>query len=308
MTNRSGLLAALLAMGTAWGATQPLSKIAVSTGHGHFGLIFWQTMIGALFLGAVTVLRRRRIPLTRATLRFAVTVALIGTIVPNSASYLAYARLPSGIMSILISAVPMLAFPIALALGTDRFSPARLAGLVCGILGVALIALPETSLPPGAAPWIAVALVAPLFYAVEGNYVASAGTAGLDPVAALALASALGALITLPLALGSGQFIDPSRPWGPAEWALVASSLLHALAYSAYVWIAGAAGAVFAAQVSYIVTATGVLWAMAILGERFPPAVWAALGVMMLGLALVQPRPKLATVLPVHGPAPEGSG
>ena len=112
-------------MGTAWGATQPLSKIAVSTGHGHFGLIFWQTMIGALFLGAVTVLRRRRIPLTRATLRFAVTVALIGTIVPNSASYLAYARLPSGIMSILISAVPMLAFPIALALGTDRFSPAR---------------------------------------------------------------------------------------------------------------------------------------------------------------------------------------
>ena len=30
----------LLIMGAGWGLTQPLSKIAVSTGYRHFGLIF----------------------------------------------------------------------------------------------------------------------------------------------------------------------------------------------------------------------------------------------------------------------------
>ena len=300
MTARALYLPALLATGVAWGATQPLAKVAVSTGHGHFGLIFWQLVIGVVFLGALTALRGRRIVLTRETLRFAVIVALIGTVIPNSTSYVAVAHLQAGVMSILISTVPMLSFPIALALGMDRFSALRLLGIVCGLAGVALIALPEASLPPGAAPWIAMALVAPAFYAIEGNYVATRGTAGLDPIAALALASAVGAAIALPLALGSGQFIDPRMAWGAPEWALVVSSLLHALAYSAYVWIAGQAGAVFAAQVSYIVTGAGVFWAMAILGERFPPTIWAALAVMMVGLALVQPRPRAE---PVAGPA-----
>jgi drug/metabolite transporter (DMT)-like permease len=33
-----------------------------------------------------------------------------------------------------------------------------------------------------------------------------------------------------------------------------------------------------------------VLWAMALLGERFQPVVWLALAVMLAGVALVQPR------------------
>ena len=37
-----------------------------------------------------------------------------------------------------------------------------------------------------------------------------------------------------------------------------------------------------------------IIWAMLILGERFSPWVWAALGVMLLGLFLVQPRDHVA--------------
>ena len=51
------------------------------------------------------------------------------------------------------------------------------------------------------------------------------------------------------------------------------------------------AGAVFAAQVSYLVTGTGLLWSMAILGERYSLWVWGALAVVFAGLFLVQPRP-----------------
>ena len=39
-----------------------------------------------------------------------------------------------------------------------------------------------------------------------------------------------------------------------------------------------------------MVTAAGVLWSMTLLGESYSIWVWLALGVMMLGMFLVQPR------------------
>ena len=295
MNTRAGYVGLLIAMGIGWGLTQPLGKIAVSSGYKQFGLTFWQLVIGAMLMGAVLLVRRQGVPINRRTLIFALVLALIGTVIPNSTFYYSVARLPSGIMSILISTVPLMAFPVALALGMDRFSMARLAGLLCGLVGVALIALPSTSLPESAMiAYLPIAMVGPMFYAFEGNYVAKFGTAGMDAVQAMFLASLVGAVIILPVVISSGQWIDPSLPWGRADMALVLESLVHTVCYCTYVWLAARVGAVFAAQTSYIVTGTGVIWAMLLLGERFSPWVWAALGVMMLGLFLVQPRDHVA--------------
>lgn len=300
MSPRLVYIAVLLACGLCWGSTQTLGKLAVSTGYGHFGLIFWQFTLGGLLLGSLMLARGRRLILTAATLRFALIVAVVGTIIPGVAFYISIVRLPAGIMSILISTVPLISFPIALALGMDRLGVARIAGLLCGIAGVALIALPEASLPSAAmAAFIPLALVGPLFYAIEANYVARTGTAGMDPLQAMCLASILGALIVFPAAILSGQWIDPlATPWGAAEWAIVANAVVHALAYAGYVWLASQAGAVFAAQTSYIVTGSGVIWAMVFLGEAFSGWIWAALALMLMGLSLVQPRPRLAAADP----------
>ncbi|MGQ0567687.1 MAG: DMT family transporter [Gemmobacter sp.] len=285
----------LIAMGVTWGASQSLGKMAVSTGHGFFGLIFWQLVVGALVLGPICLLGGR-FRVTLPGMVFAVGIAIIGTIIPNTAFYISVARLPAGIMSILIATVPLLAFPIALAMGMDRISGMRLAGLGCGIAGVALIALPSASLPtPDMVAYLPLALIGPLFYAIESNVVARFGTAGMNAVQAMFLVSVTGAVMILPVVLATGQWIDPRAPWGRAEWALIAGSVAHAVAYASYVWLASQAGAVFASQASYIVTGTGVVWAMVLLGERFSPWVWAALAVMLAGLALVQPRPRVAS-------------
>jgi drug/metabolite transporter (DMT)-like permease len=101
----------------------------------------------------------------------------------------------------------------------------------------------------------------------------------------------VGMALSLPVALGTGQMFNlMGIGWGRAEWALIISSAVHAVIYATYVWLAARAGAVFASQVSYLVTATGVFWAMLLLGERFSPWVWLALVVMLSGVALVQPR------------------
>ena len=49
--------AALMLFGIGWGASIPLSKIAVSAGHMPLGLIFWQFVIGVVLLGAMIVAR-----------------------------------------------------------------------------------------------------------------------------------------------------------------------------------------------------------------------------------------------------------
>ncbi len=288
---RIKLTVLLVLLGTGWGLTQPLTKITVMSGYQPLGLIFWQMLIGTVLLGAWRWREIGRLPVSPKTLGVWLMIAVIGTLIPNTASYRAAFHLPSGIMSIVIASIPMMAFPIALALGTDRFSPRRLLGLLLGLAGVAFIALPEASLPERAMiAFLPLALVAPFCYACEGNILAKWGTAGLDAVQVLFGASAIGTLIALPLALGSGQFFVPSAPFILADGTMVLSSVIHVLVYTGYVWLVGRAGAVFAGQVSYLVTGSGVLWAMLLLGESYSLWVWLALLCMGLGLMFVQPR------------------
>ncbi|WP_420860924.1 DMT family transporter [Algirhabdus cladophorae] len=288
---RAFLFGVLIAMGAAWGFSQPMAKLAVSTGYKHFGIIFWQFVIGALCLGAINILRGKRLPLGPVQLKFYLLIALIGTIFPNSASYQAIAVLPVGIVSILLSLIPMMAFPVALWWGLDKFSVTRLGGLVFGMVGVLVLILPQASLPDPAMIWfIPLALIAPLFYAFEGNVIARWGTYGLDPIQTLLGASVVGAIVMVPVTLATGQWISPLPGYGVADLGIVASSLAHVAAYVCYFWLIGRAGSVFAIQVSYLATGFGVLWAMVILSETYSNTFWLAMLIMFVGLFLVQPR------------------
>ncbi|MEM1386580.1 MAG: DMT family transporter [Pseudomonadota bacterium] len=292
MNSAQGALFGVLALcGAGWGLTVPLNKIAVSTGYGHFGLIFWQLVIGAAFLSLIIRLRGKSLAITWPQAAFCVVIALTGTVLPNAASYYAAARLPAGVMALVIALVPMFAFPVALLMRNEPFAMLRMFGLLFGAAAVALLIGPAASLPdPAMALFIPIALIAPFFYGIEGNVVAKLGTRGLDPIQLLCAASWIGALIALPLALGSGQFIDPRPPWGAPDRALMATALIHATVYSAYVWLVSRAGAVFAAQVAYLVTGFGIAWSITLLGERYSGYIWAALALLFAGLFLVQPR------------------
>lgn len=296
---RLGLALVLVLIGVGWGSTQPLGKIAAETGHPPFGLIFWQLVVCVAVLGALTLGRGKGLPRHRAALQFYVVIAFLGTLIPNYTFYLSVARLPAGVMSVIISTIPLISFPIALALGMDRFSPARVLGLLLGLSGVLMIVLPRTSLPdPAMVAFLPVAMIGPLFYALENTYVARHGLAGMDPVQAMFGASLAGLIFCLPLMLVMGQGMMLPLPPGRAEGALILSSALHALLYAGFVWLAARAGAVFAGQSSYFTTASGLVWAMILLGESFSPWVFAAAAAMLCGVALVQPRARPAAAVP----------
>lgn len=285
----------LMLIGAVWGLTMPLTKIAVSTGHGHFGLIFWQLVMSGCCLAVLAYFggRRRRVrPLTWPRLLICVVIALAGTVIPNTFSYQAAVHLPAGVMSIIVSLVPMMALPIAVLIGVERFRLGRFSGILLGAVAIVLLLGPDTSLPnPAASVFVLIALISPFCYAGEANFVARYGLAGLNPIEALFWASLLGVLIAVPLVLVSSHWVDLSVTWGPAEYSLLSLSVLHALCYSGYVWLVGRAGSVFASQVAYVVTGFGVFWSIVLLGEAYSGWVWGAVVLMTAGLVMVQPRP-----------------
>ena len=269
----------------------PLMQITVSEGYRHLGLIFWQLVIMSLFFGSVQMIRGKPLPLSLSALQVYLIIALLGSTLPAAALYEAARHLPAGLLSILIAFVPLITFPMAILVRTDKFDWKRFGGLVLGLLGVAMIVLPETSLPdPAKVVFVPLALIGSFFYACEANYVAKWGTAGLDPVEVVLGSSLVGALIVGPMAVWSGDFIDPRTPWNAPEYALIILSLVSGLAYAGYVWLLSQAGAVFASQAGYLITGFGVLWSILILSESYSPWVWGALVVVMGGVFLVQPR------------------
>jgi drug/metabolite transporter (DMT)-like permease len=281
----------LVACGAAWGLTLPLIRIGVSTGHQPLGIVLWQKLIMAAVCAALLVSLRRRPPRALPHLGLFAGVAVFGAVLPGYFTYMTAVDLPAGVRSILIALVPMFVLPMALALGFERPEARRAAGVLVGAAAIVMISLPGAGLTPTIGLGvILLALIAPLSYGVEANFLAWRGSDGLHPFQLLLGASLVGAALTWPLAVWSGQMLDLSRGWGVAEWAILGAGVLNAVAYAGYVWLVGRAGSLFASQIAYLVTGFGVLWSMALLGERYSPWVWTAFALILVGVALVQPR------------------
>lgn len=283
--------AALVLMGAIWGAVFPITKIAVSTGYKPFGIMLWQMLIGVVLAIAIQLLRGKRLHFRREHMPVYIGVALLGSVLPNYFSYTASAQLPAGIVSIIIALVPLFSMPIALALGYEKLSALRTLGALSGAVAIALLIGPEAALPDPSKYWfVLVMAVAPLLYGMEANFLTYMGDRGLDAVQVLFGATVIGLVCAIPLSWVSGQGISPFEPWGAPKLAIVSGAALNFCAYVGYVWLIRRAGPVFSSQVAYLVTGWGVVISMVFLGERYSIWVWIAMGLMLLGIALVRPR------------------
>lgn len=297
MSRRLTGYAVLAAVGAAWGLSAPMVRAAVGAGHHPLAILFWQSLFGVLALGAV-LLRTgalRGLPLDARHLRLYAVVGLCGMALPLWASYTAARVLPAGVTSIIVALVPVFALPMALMLGTERPEARRIGGVVLGALAMGLLMAPGAAVPgAGAWLWVPVAALAPFFYAVEGAFVAGSGGMKAGPLAVLWAGYVACAAAAAVLVLASGAPLVAPVGWDVTALGFVVSGLLGIGAYAGYLWLLRAGGAVFGAQVAYAVTGMGMLWSVLLLGEAHSLWVWAALALLAVALALVQPRGRLA--------------
>ena len=290
--SRPTLWAVMLGVGVAWGATTPLGKVAVSTGLHPVGLTVWQTLIMSIALTVMVRATGRRLPLGRHHVLFFLLLGFLGTALPHPAGYFAARHLPASVLSIVLAAIPLTTLILATFLGLDRPTPRRICGLLLGFLAIAVIVVPEGSLPDRKALiWIVLPLIAVVSYSAENVCIDRIRLPELDPLVTLCGLSWGAFFLTAPFILLPGVWVDP-LPMDQPRRAVLVLTVLHLLAYFGLIWLIEKAGAVFATQVSYVVTVAGVVIAIVFLGEPASPMIGLATALMLAGLALVRPRDK----------------
>lgn len=284
-------LVMLVGGGVTWGVTFSLAKLVTETGIDPIGLALLTGAVGALILLPYALSRPGGIPLRRDYLETYVVAGLLGTAIPSCILFAAASRMPVGVLAIIVSLMPLMTYGLALSLRMERFRIRRAAGIGIGLAAVLMIVLPDAGLPQRAmVGWVLFALMIPLAYAGENVYIALRRPADSNPYALLCGMLTAASLILLPVVLVSGRWVPLESLDAEIMLLILALSLVNIVGYVTFLELIRGAGVLFAALMGYVVTVSGVLWGVAIFGETHSVWIWAALALLFVGVALVNPR------------------
>jgi drug/metabolite transporter (DMT)-like permease len=281
-------LVMLVALGALWGGNPAFSKALALEGIGPFGVVFWQTLLAGAILLAICGLRRQRIALDGKSLAYYAIIGGIGISLPYGTLVLVVDHVTTGFVSVLVVLSPMLTYVFAIAMRLERLSTVRALGIVLGLAGVAILVLPEGSLPsPAALPYALLALVIPTGYAAANVY-AEWGRPDDASNEALACGTMFAAALLMGvLGLLHGSFHPAWDQLDRSFLLLLGYGVSTVAAFLLFYAIIAAAGAVYLGQVGYLVTLAGIGWGMLLFGERHSHWLWLAAAIVFAGVAMV---------------------
>jgi drug/metabolite transporter (DMT)-like permease len=276
-------LAMLLGLAALWGASFMFIKVGDRELH-PITLVGFRMALGALTLVPIvlaTVGVRRTLRELRAAAKPLIVTGLFNSAIPILAITWAETRIDSGLTAIIQASAPLFTALLALRFSHDeRVRGSRLAGLVVGFAGVALLVggRPGGELVAGLA-----VIFSALCYAGAGLY------AGRRLRETSPLVTALGALTAATLAtLPIGLFQLPSHV---TSWKLTASVLTlgiagTGLAYILYYGLIAGAGASRAILITYLVPTFALVYGALLLGEPVTAPAVGGLALVLAGVAL----------------------
>lgn len=282
---------ALVVMGAGWGGAFYLLRVARLDGAAAIGVAFWEGFGAGLLLIAVMLAGRLRMPLDRRSLRFYAVTGFFGIGLPASFVAWSAAYLPVGVLAMTMVMAPILTYALSILCRVEGFSVLRAAGILAGFVGLALVLLPATSFPDRAmAGYAAIAFGSTLSYAIQNVYVARATPFGMAPMAMSIGTLVFGGAMLLPLLVLTDSGVSFFGAWTAKQWAILGVAAINAVCTVIFLWMIRAAGPVFTSMTAYMVTLFGMLWGFWLFDEAHSGWIWAALVLMLAGVALVGMR------------------
>jgi drug/metabolite transporter (DMT)-like permease len=281
----------LLILGSLWGFAFSLVKIAAVAGVPPLAYAFWPSIGAGLALLALSAVRGAVPRFSWHLAGYALGAGLLGSALPNTNGAAALKHIPAGLMAVIVTLTPLATAAFSRAVGLERLGRIRILGLLLGLAGTLLIVLPRASLPtPEVAQWAVIALATPFLYAACNVFIARFRPIGVESTALAAGMLLASALCLAPVMLATGSWHPLWRAFGPGEAAVLGQIAITTLAYVLWFEVLRLAGPVFSSQVGYVVTATGLLWAMLLFDERYSLWIWLAVVLIAAGVALVARR------------------
>ena len=283
----------LVASAVIYGALFSLNKIAVQAGVLPIPYAFWQCFIAGIVLWIVSLLMRKPPSRLPSHLLSYLLVGGAGIGVPTGILTHVAPHLPAGLVTMVLVLSPPITYLLGMLVRLERFRWLGVIGILFGFAGVALIAAPSAALPSrDMAGWFLLSLIAPVLFA-SANICAAllapreGSTAGTG--AGILLGSAL--LLAVTMLVTRQSYWSPSFP-DAADWAILCAAAINGAFVVMFLEILRMAGPVFFAQFNYLAVAAGIGWSFALFGERLGVYIWAALGLMFVGLLLTTLREK----------------
>jgi drug/metabolite transporter (DMT)-like permease len=244
-------------------------------------LVFCRTAIGAAVL-APLALRAGQFGALRRHWRPLLAFAALEIILPWGLLSQAERKLPSSLAGLLIAAVPIITVVIAkLTGGDERLSARRWAGLVIGLVGVAVLAAPD--LTGGSALSVVEVLAVALCYA-SAPLIAARKLADVPSLPMTVSCLSLAALVYLPWAIVSWPQHLPS---GRVLGSLAALGVVcTACAFVVFLALIRAAGTSRAMVFTYINPAVAVVAGVTVLSEPFTVTIAASFALIIAGSVL----------------------
>ena len=281
----------LFYMGSVWGLSFSLGKIAVNLGGTPIGIAFWSSLFAGIILLILTTLRRRYMKFSSKNLFLFIILAMIGTAIPSVCFYYAASKIPAGVLAITVTLVPILTYAFATFLGLEKLAARRVLGILLGASAILFLVVPETSLPDRSAViWILVACISSVCYASENIVLAVRDLEGIGPIRMACGMSLIGTLLLGIVGLSTNNLFMISIPFNNLSWIILGLAVINVTAYTLFIYTISQSGPLFASQVGYLVTLSGIFWGILLFGESNSIWVWASLLTMLIGLAFVTPK------------------
>lgn len=282
----------LIALSLLWGGSFLFNGILVRE-LPPFTIVTARVALAALALWAIVRLSGHAVPRSREAWFAFFGMGVLNNIIPFSLIVWGQTHIASGLASILNATTPLFAVIVAHVLTEDeKMTGGRLAGVLVGFLGVALMIGPSAlgDLGTNVLAQLAV-LGGAISYSIAGIFGRRFRSMGLPPLLPAAGQVTASALLMLPVAL----LVD--RPWtlsapSPEAWAALfgLAFLATALAYVIFFRILATAGATNLMLVTFLIPVSAILLGALVLGEVLAPKHFAGMALIAVGLAAIDGR------------------
>lgn len=275
----------LLLLGGIWGGSFFFARIAVAEIH-PLTLVLFRVAIAAAALHLYLAVRgpsfRLAVPLAGSFL----LLGLVNNVIPFSLIFAGQTAMGAGLASVLNATTPFWTIVLANAFTADeKLSWNKVAGVLLGIAGVAVMVGPGLVASLGGPVWAKFAMVgASLSYGVA--LIFARRFKAVPPIIMAAGQLTASAAIMLPVVLiwnGPAELFAAS----PHVWtAVLALAIVStAFAYILYFGLIRSAGATNASLVTLVVPVSAILLGLVFLGERLE--VFEVAGMVLIGLGLL---------------------
>ena len=285
---------ALICLGAIWGGSFMGAKLAL-TSFGPMTVALLRLTLASVVLLIIALASGRKFPgfSTSADRRIWVHIAIMGLItnaVPFSLLNWGQLYVNSGFAGVTMAVVPLLVLPLShFILKSNEMAPQKVIGFIIGFIGIIVLIGPTQLITSTGANLEPVARIACISAALCYG-LGAINTRLCPPVSIMVYSTGglvVGTLFLLPIAL----LIEGVPQW-PETTALIATIYLGlfptALATILLVGIINSAGPAFMSMVNYQVPLWAIAFGIIFLGEKVPTSFIAALGLIMLGLAVSQ--------------------